>query len=557
MSNSSKPVANLSSAPVWQDILRQREAWSRPSLRERFAQDPKRFEHMSQSACGILLDYSKNRLDGDALSALLKLAEQCGVESLRDTLFNGSVINTTEQRAVLHTALRTTIPGVTPPQVIQQVTDTLKRVAKFVEAVRSGSWRGATGMAITHVIHIGIGGSDLGPRLVCDALSPFAQGGPELRFVSNVDARDLQAALKGCEAGSTLFVIASKTFTTLETMMNAQSARAWALAHGIAEDALHQHFVAISTNLEAGRAFGINPDNMFPLWDWVGGRFSLWSSIGLPIALQNGMEQFDALRAGAAAMDQHFREAPLERNLPVLLAMIGIWNINVLECPSVSNAPYHQFLRLLPAFLQQLEMESTGKSVDHDGQPVNHATAALVWGQAGTNGQHAYFQWLHQGHEWAAVDFIAVAQAPHGDVDHQTALLANCLAQSRALMLGKTRAEAEAEMLAAGLAPDEARRLAGHRAFPGNRPSNTLLLPQLDAWHLGALLALYEHKVSVQGQVWGINAYDQWGVELGKQLAREIMDALQADAGGSKEPQPARRDASTQGLIEAIQGMRQ
>jgi glucose-6-phosphate isomerase len=521
-----------------------------PSLRELFKDDAARFTHFSCEAAGILLDYSKQRIDVAIRDALLVLARQQQIEARRDALLRGDPVNLTEGRAVLHTALR--LPAGSHLMIGAQdaavdAAAVRARVAAFAESVRNGDWRGHRGRSVRHVINLGIGGSDLGPQMVQLALSPFARQDLAFHFVSNVDGRHLADVLARIAAADevdrTLVIVASKTFTTLETMMNAHSARNWLLAHGCPTDALEKHVVAVSTNVSAARAFGVAEQNVFPFWDWVGGRYSVWSAIGLAVVLAIGPQAFDAFLAGAHAMDQHFAQAPLERNLPVLLALTGIWNTNFLGHGALSIAPYHQRLARLPAYLQQLEMESTGKRVTIDGQPVDYATCPVLFGEPGTNGQHAYFQLLHQGMQPVPVDFIAVVDDDSGLPGHNDALLANCFAQSQALAFGKTPDEVRAEVAPA------AAWLAPHRSFPGDRPSNTLLLDALTPATLGALLALYEHKVFVQATVWGINAFDQWGVELGKVLAKDVLGALHGDLG----PAP---DGSTAGLVQRVRARR-
>lgn len=523
---------------------------ARWQMRELFAHDPGRFKAMSVDAAGLFLDYSKNRLDGRTLALLLELARERGVEGKRDAMFAGEKINNTEQRAVLHTALRAPADA---PKLLVDGQDTgadihavLQRIRTFSDAVRSGAWLGHTGKAITDIVNIGIGGSDLGPKMVCLALRQYSHPGLRLHFVSNVDGHDLDAALSSVDPETTLFIIASKTFTTSETMMNAQTARRWftALAPaGVGNTALARHFVAVSTNVEAIKAFGIDPDNMFPFWDWVGGRYSVWSAIGLPIALAVGFGYFSDFLAGAHAMDQHFQSAPLAANMPVLLALVGFWNRQFLDCGSVSIAPYHQDLSRFPAYLQQLEMESNGKRVTRDGAAVDYATCPAVWGECGTNGQHAYFQMLHQGTDVTPIDFIAALRPGHELQHHHAALLANCFAQSEAFMRGKNIDEVRADLQAQGLDAAEIERLAPHKTFIGNRPSNTILMEYLTPHSLGALVALYEHKTFVQGVLWDVNSFDQWGVELGKALAKNIEAEL------TTAPRPELHDSSTNGLI--------
>ncbi|HEX8613233.1 MAG TPA: glucose-6-phosphate isomerase [Telluria sp.] len=514
-------------------------------LRGLFAADPQRFPKMTVDAAGLFLDYSKNRLDGRTLELLVDLAQERGVETQREAMFAGERINLTERRAVLHTALRA--PRGTPLVVDGQdvnadVHAVLERVRVFTDAVRSGTWLGHSGKPITDIVNIGIGGSDLGPKMICLALRQYAHPRLAMHFVSNVDGHDMDAALAKVNPDTTLFIVASKTFTTTETMMNAQTARAWFLQHA-PQEALARHFVAVSTNTEAIKAFGIDPANMFPFWDWVGGRYSVWSAIGLSVALCVGFGHFSDLLAGAHAMDQHFQEAPLEANMPVLLALVGFWNRQFLGCGSVSIAPYHQDLNRFPAYLQQLDMESNGKRVTKGGQPVDTPTCPVIWGDCGTNGQHAYFQLLHQGTDITPIDFIAALRPGHELENHHAALLANCFAQSEAFMRGKTIDEVRVDLQSQGLSLAEIETLAPHKTFPGNRPSNTILMEYLKPYTLGALIALYEHKTFVQGVIWDVNSFDQWGVELGKVLAKKIEAEL------TGEPRPELHDSSTNGLI--------
>lgn len=517
-------------------------------LRDLFAQQPDRFERMHVRAAGLLLDYSKNRLNADTLSLLMSLARERGVETLREAMFSGEKINFTEQRAVLHTALRAPADDRTAQvdgqPVAQEVHAVLQHIRAFSERVRSGQWRGYTGREITDIVNIGIGGSFLGPQMVCTALRDYRHARLTAHFVSNVDGHDLDEVLARIDPETTLFIVASKTFTTQETMLNAKSARAWFLQHGKSED-LAKHFVAVSTNAKEVSAFGIDTENMFPFWDWVGGRYSVWSAIGLPIALLIGYDNFAQFLAGAHAMDRHFREAPLESNMPVIQALVGIWNRNFLDSASLTIAPYHQWLRFFPAYLQQLDMESNGKRITRDGTPVSVQTCPAIWGDVGTNGQHAYFQLLHQGTDITPIDFIAVLRPSHAIAEHQEALLANCFAQSEAFMRGKDADEVRADLQAQGVPEAELAALIPHKTFDGNRPSNTLLLPELSPHALGAMIALYEHKTFVQGAIWGINSFDQWGVELGKVLAKTILAELKSGTA----PDAARHDASTSALI--------
>jgi glucose-6-phosphate isomerase len=514
-------------------------------MQELFSKDSQRFSQFSVEAAGLFLDYSKNRIDQTTMRLLTTLAQEREVEARRDAMFAGEKINTTEQRPVLHGALRaprTETLLVDGQNVMPEVHAVLDHIKVFSERIRSGQWLGCSGKPVTDIVNIGIGGSDLGPEMVCRALRSYVHPRLTMHFVSNVDAHDLDAVLTKLDPETTLFIVASKTFTTRETMLNAQSARAWFLKTRKEAD-LAKHFVAVSTNTSAVRGFGIDPENMFPFWDWVGGRYSVWSAIGLSVALAIGSERFAEFLAGAHAMDQHFRSAPLEQNMPVILALVGLWNRNFLGSASVSIAPYHQDLNQFPAYLQQLEMESNGKRVALDGSALDVKTCPVIWGDVGTNGQHAYFQLLHQGTDVTPVDFIAALKASHNLPGHHSVLLANCFAQSEAFMKGRTGDEVRAEMRAQGLQEAEIATLIPHRTFPGNRPSNTILMDALTPSSLGALIALYEHKVFVQGVLWGINSFDQWGVELGKVLAKNI----EAELAG--EPRPEMHDSSTNALI--------
>jgi glucose-6-phosphate isomerase len=515
------------------------------TMREMFAADPARFSRLSVSVDDLLLDYSKNRLDTATVVALLDLARTAGVEERRDAMFAGEKINVTENRAVLHVALRAEAGEtylVDGKNVVEDVHAVLDAMTAFAEGVRDGSIAGVGGR-FTDVVNIGIGGSDLGPAMVTRALSPYHDG-PRLHFVSNVDGAHIHDTLANLDPATTLFLVASKTFTTIETMTNAATARRWIVA-ALGEQAVGAHFAAQSTALDKVSAFGIDTARAFGFWDWVGGRYSVWSAIGLPVMIAIGAKNFRAFLAGAHAMDQHFRTAPLDRNLPVLLALVGIWNRNVLGFPAKAVLPYDQRLERFAAYLQQLDMESNGKRVTLEGAPVTLATGPLVWGEPGTNGQHAFYQLIHQGTDVIPCDFLIAATAHESDGVHHTLLLANCFAQTEALMRGRTTEEARAELLAEGKVPTEAERLAPHKTFPGNRPTNTILYKTLDPYTLGRLIALYEHQVFVQGAIWGIDSYDQWGVELGKQLALQLMPMVEG-----KVPADS-RDSSTAGLIKA------
>jgi glucose-6-phosphate isomerase len=503
-------------------------------LREAFARDPGRFEAFSLAAPEVFADLSKNLVDTATLRFLLDLARECGLEAQRDAMLRGEVANLTEGRAVLHTALRAPKGQGAFSDEVHGVLDAM---LAYAERVRADD-------GITDIVNIGIGGSDLGPAMVVPALDTYGHRGKRLHFVSNVDGHDIAPVLRGLQAQHTLFIVASKTFTTQETMANAQVARAWFLAQGGTDIA--RHFAAATTNVEAAATFGIS--TTFGFWDWVGGRYSLWSAIGLPIAIAIGAEHFRALLAGAHAMDRHFAEAPLEKNLPALLGLLDVWYRNFHGFTSRSVAPYHQGLRRLPAYLQQLEMESNGKCVDVDGAPLPFGSSPVVWGEPGTNGQHAYFQMLHQGTDVIPVEFILVKTPTHAHADLHAKLLANGLAQSQALMLGKRTADARAEKAPTASATLDGDVLARHRTFPGNRPSTTFVLDRLTPRALGALIAMYEHRVFTSGAVWGINSFDQWGVELGKALASDLLPRLASDHSGSA----AGLDGSTAGLLARL-----
>jgi glucose-6-phosphate isomerase len=524
------------------------------SLRALFAEDPKRFERFSGALDDLLVDWSKQRVTAETMDLLVELARACDLEGRREAMFRGEKINTTEGRAVLHTALRNRSAEpvmVDGRDVMPDVRAVLEQMRAFSKAVRGGDWRGHTGEAITDIVNIGIGGSDLGPLMVCQALEPYARADLRAHFVSNVDGAHLHHTLKRLNPAKTLFIVASKTFTTQETMTNAQSARTWLLA-GLGGDqaAVGRHFVAVSTNAEAVQAFGIDPANMFGFWDWVGGRYSLWSAIGLSIVLYLGFERFLELLDGAHAMDRHFQNTPLEANLPVVMALVGIWNSNFLGAESLAVLPYDQHLARFAAYLQQGDMESNGKSATLAGEQVDYQTGPVIWGEPGTNGQHAFYQLIHQGTRLVPCDFLAavLSQTPLGD--HHEKLLANFFAQSEALAFGKTAAEVRAELEGQGLAPDEVERLLPHKVFEGNRPSTSILYKKLTPFTLGALIALYEHKIFTQGVIWDVNSFDQWGVELGKVLAGRILPEL---AGSGLVTS---HDTSTNGLINHLKAVR-
>ncbi len=537
---------DLSQSAEWSALVAHHHDISKVTMNELFERDPERFDRFSVSLDGLLLDYSKNRITQRTMELLMALAHSSDLEERRRRMFAGEQINFTEHRAVLHTALRRppgsalVVDGVDVPAEVASV---LGQMQAFCEKVISGTWKGYTGERITDVVNIGIGGSDLGPLMVTEALRPFAHGRLNVHFVSNIDGSHLAETLKSVRPESVLFIVASKTFTTQETLTNAMSARAWFLE--AAGDMAHvaRHFVAVSTNRSQVEAFGIDAENMFRFWDWVGGRYSLWSAIGLSIALYLGFDRFAELLAGAHAMDEHFLAAPFEANLPVILAMLGIWYNNFFDARSHAVIPYDQYLHRLPAYLQQLDMESNGKRVDRAGNPVAYQTGPVIWGEPGTNAQHAFFQLMHQGTGMVPADFIVSVMSQNPMGGHHDMLVANCFAQSEALMRGKSEAEARLELEAAGLEGDALQLLLPHKVFPGNRPTNTILLDQLDPFTLGRLIALYEHKVFVQGVVWDVNSFDQWGVELGKQLAKVILPELRSTAEASLH------DGSTNALI--------
>lgn len=514
-------------------------------MREMFAADPARFEKFSAKAGDILLDYSKNRIDADVMAALFDFARQVDLEARRDAMWGGEHINITEDRAVEHMALRYQGDKAVPidgKDVMPDVRDVLGRMKVFSDQVRDGSIRGATGEQFTDVINIGIGGSDLGPAMVTLALAPYTRADLRVHYVSNVDGAHIHDTLKGLDPKRTMFIVASKTFTTDETMTNAATARKW-IAEGVGEEGVSDHFAALSTNLPACDAFGIKQDRIFGFWDWVGGRYSVWSAIGLPIAIAVGFENFEKFLNGAAEMDAHFLSAPLEKNLPVIMGLIGVWYRNVWDFSTQAVLPYDQRLSRFAAYLQQQDMESNGKSVTLNGKQVDWSTGPIVWGEPGTNGQHAFYQLIHQGTDVIPCDFL-IAANPHEHLPpHHAKLVANVLAQSEALMLGKTEDEVEDELKAQGLDKARIKELTPHKVFPGNRPSNTIMYSQLTPETLGSLIALYEHKVFVQGTIWNVNSYDQWGVELGKQLAKALLPKVEGTASSDGH------DSSTRGLL--------
>ncbi|MEM8609324.1 MAG: glucose-6-phosphate isomerase [Myxococcota bacterium] len=530
---------------AWAALARHYDDIESLQMRDLFDSDGERASKFSRSLGDLLFDFSKNRITDETVSLLIELAEACEVPAWIARMFEGDAINGTEGRAVLHTALRNrgeraiVVDG---SDVMPGVRAVLQHMREFSTAIRDGSWRGHTGKPITDVVNIGIGGSDLGPVMVTEALRPYWQEGLRARFVSNVDGTHLSEVLRQVDPETTLFIVASKTFTTQETLTNARSARAWLVDALGSEDAVAKHFVALSTNAKEVAAFGISPENMFEFWDWVGGRYSLWSAIGLSIACVIGMDHFEALLQGAFEVDEHFRTTPLEENVPALMGLLGVWYNGFFGTTSHAVLPYDQYLHRFAAYLQQADMESNGKRASRDGAFVSYQTGPIVWGEPGTNGQHAFYQLIHQGTQLIPCDFIVPAQSQNPLGAHHDILVANCIAQTEALMRGKTAAEVEQELSAAGLGADAIEKLTPHKTFPGNRPSNTFMLPRLTPTALGRLIALYEHKIFVQGVIWNIYSFDQWGVELGKQLAKVVLRELTGA--------PGAHDGSTQQLIE-------
>ena len=535
---------------AWESVRNHAHRLRALHLREMFAHHPGRADTFTAEACGLFIDYSKNRIDDAAMAALNDLANKTGLSEWIERMFQGERVNSTEDRAALHVALRHQGKGAFPDSgdVMPEVRGVLARLAGFCAAVHEGRWTGFDGARITDVVNIGIGGSDLGPLMVCDALSDHAKTGLRTHFVSNLDPTHLAWTVKGLAPATTLFLIASKTFGTQETLANARSARSWIVEAG-GESAVAQHFVALSSNHQRVVEFGIDPANMFEFWDWVGGRYSLWSAIGLPIALGLGFDQFEALHRGAAHMDEHFRSTPFEANLPVILGLLQVWYCDGFAAQTRAILPYDFALRFLPNYLQQLEMESLGKRVTRDGNPLGRDSCPIIWGGPGNNGQHAFYQLLHQGTVLVPCDFIVPARFQRTAEGHDEGVIANALAQMEALMRGRTELEARAELVARGERA-RAAELAPHLTMPGNQPSTAIVYAQLNPEVLGALIALYEHKVFVQAVLWGMNPFDQYGVELGKQMAGVIESDLTTAA------EPAPHDASTQALIRRLRHMR-
>lgn len=545
-------MSQLTTSPVWAALIEHYNDIRALHLRDLFASDPGRFDRFSLRFNDILFDYSKNRVTAATMALLFDLARTANLSAKIAAMFSGYKINVTENRAVLHTALRNRsnrpvlVDGV---DVMPEINRVLGKMRAFSEAVRSGAWTGYTGKTIRHVVNIGIGGSDLGPKMVTLALAHYVTPDLNFHFVSNVDGTDLAETLKRVDPETTLFLIASKTFTTQETMMNAHSARRWFLAAARDEAAVAKHFAALSTNTAKVTEFGIDPANMFEFWDWVGGRYSLWSAIGLSIALAIGMDGFEALLAGAHQVDEHFRTAPFEQNIPVIMGLLGIWYNNFFGAQSYAILPYDHYLSRFAAYFQQGDMESSGKSVTLDGEWVDYSTGPILWGEPGTNGQHAFYQLIHQGTKLIPCDFLAPARTLNPLGEHHEVLLANFFAQTEALMQGKTPDAVRAEFAAAGN-PNPPEMLVAAKTFPGNKPTNSFLFRQMTPETLGSLIALYEHKIFTQGAIWNINPFDQWGVELGKQLAKVIEPELRGD-----DPVTT-HDASTNGLINAYKQMR-
>jgi len=543
-------MTNPTNSPAWQALSEHFQEIFPLQMRDMFAEDPKRFDKFSLKFNDFLLDYSKQRISEKTMTLLINLARQSDIEAWREKMFSGEKINFTENRAALHTALRNRSNKavlVDGKDVMPEVNRVLAQIRTFSDSVRNGKWLGYSGKRITDIVNIGIGGSDLGPAMVCTALKACAKQDLNVHFVSNIDGTHLAQALEVCDPETTLFIVASKTFTTQETMTNARSARSWFLKSAKDQAHIAKHFVALSTNAMAVQEFGIDPSNMFEFWDWVGGRYSLWSAIGLSIALYVGMDNFEALLEGAHEMDNHFRTAPLEKNMPVILAMLGIWYNNFFEAETQAILPYDQGLSRFPAYLQQGDMESNGKFISRNGERITYTTGPIIWGEAGTNGQHAFYQLIHQGNKLIPCDFIVPLRSQYkigeNGNEHHKILVSNIFAQTKALMQGKTSKEVRAELEEQGLDQHVIKDLMPHRVFGGNRPTNTLLIDTLTPKALGKLIALYEHKIFVQGIIWNINSFDQWGVEFGKQIAQKILPQL---SGNNKITD---HDGSTNSLI--------
>jgi len=547
-------MSALTESVAWKALDAHYASIKKQTMRELFNQNPGRFEEFSLHLEDLLFDYSKNRISSETIELLVKLAEQANVKAWVERMFSGERINITENRAVLHVALRNRKNSpilVDGENVMPKINAVLAKMRDFTESVRNGTWKGYTGKEIRHIVNIGIGGSDLGPVMVTEALRPYWKAGLSVHFVSNVDGTDIAEKLRRVDPETTLFLVASKTFTTQETMANARTARAWLIEKLGAQNAVRNHFVALSTNGKAVAEFGIDPNNMFEFWDWVGGRYSLWSAIGASIACVIGMDKFEELLSGAHDVDEHFRTAPLAKNIPVIMALLGIWYANFFGAKSQAILPYDQYLHRFAAYLQQADMESNGKCVDRESHPIkDYTTGPILWGEPGTNGQHAFYQLIHQGTELIPADFLMPLNSQNPLGEHHTLLASNCFAQTEALMRGKTADEASAELVKSGMTASRIEQLVPHKVFEGNRPTNTLLFDRLTPRTLGRLIALYEHKIFVQGVIWNINSYDQWGVELGKQLANAILPELASGEAVKSH------DDSTNGLINWFKSRR-
>lgn len=547
------PAINPANTAAWKKLQEHHKEIKQVSLQELFENDPKRFDKFSCCTKDLVLDYSKNRITQKTIELLIDLAKECQLEKCRSLFFSGAAINATEHRAVLHTALRNFSSQpiyVEGRNVMPEVKKVLRQMKSFCESIHNGKHRGYTGKRIKYIVNIGIGGSDLGPLMVTEALKPYWKKGIETYFVSNIDGSHIAETLKKVNAEETLFLIASKTFTTQETMTNAFTARNWFLKKAKKESHIAKHFVALSTNEKEVLRFGIDSKNMFAFWDWVGGRYSLWSAIGLSISLTIGFKAFSDLLKGAHHIDKHFREAPLKENMPVILALLGIWYTNFFGAQTEAILPYDQYLHRFPAYFQQGNMESNGKQTDRSGKPVQYATGPIIWGEPGTNGQHAFYQLIHQGTPLIPCDFIAAAQSQNPIGDHHEKLMSNFFAQTEALLNGKSAPQVKEELRKQGLSPQEIKKLTPFKVFKGNKPTNSILVKKLTPFALGELIALYEHKIFTQGVIWNIYSFDQWGVELGKQLANKILPEL-------LDNRPIKsHDSSTNGLINAYKRMR-
>lgn len=545
-------ASSLTQSDIWKLLQQHHADIEQEHMLDWFANDPNRFERFHVEAAGLSLDYSKNRVTQDTMQWLIRLAEERDVPAKTRAMFRGEAINRSENRPALHTALRNfssrpiMVDGV---DIMPEVRETVQRMEEFCWKIRRNQWRGYTNKPFTDVVSIGIGGSFLGPKLASSALKPYWDSGLHIHYLANIDGTHITEILKRLNPATTLFIIQSKSFGTQETLKNATACRDWFLRNGGTEADLPKHFTAVSSNVEKAVAFGVAEENIFPMWDWVGGRYSLWSAIGLPLALAIGIDNFRDVLRGAHDMDEHFRTAPLDQNMPVIMALLGVWYVNFFGVNSHATLPYDHYLRSLPGHLQQLDMESNGKSVAIDGQPLDYQTGPVIWGGVGTNGQHAFHQLLHQGTHFTPCDFI-MPMNTHNPIDSfHAVLVSNCLSQSQALLQGKSEDDAIEELVAGGMSRAEATVLAPHKAISGNRPSNTIYFPKATPKTVGALIALYEHKVAAQGFIWGINSFDQWGVELGKKLGNKVLSALESDR------IPEHFDGSTNGLIRAFHHM--